>query len=363
MDEKNGEPSEVRVAPPILDAGWKRVLSGLFVAAAPVFNFSFINLLKPEWQDGKLSSRIILFLLPESALYFFSLLAYAIICYILLLWDSDRYAKFFPIRLGVYGGTALALQYTLLTIPALQGSALPYILLCYISPFVFSRFQRWLSARWGTAFAWGLPVGLGVLAFIASLFLTGSASTPFVFILFFLGISAPFWSFLVALQASRWLWKHHETTLTLRRGLGVFAWLGAYAFALRFNILKMFELYNALPAEPPNCYIAAAAAKGHPRFVGSTEVTLANGKTMRVNRQLKRLKALEIAWAGVSAPSHRKMRRVYDLIGKRLAQRIQNPILADIAYLLLIPVEYASFFALQWIVPEIQSLSDRLYHS
>ncbi len=157
--------------------------------------------------------------------------------------------------------------------------------------------------------------------------------------------------------------KHHETKLTFTHGLGIFAWVSAYVFALRFNILKMFELYNALPTEPPNCYIATAAAKGHPRFVGSMEVMLANGKTVRVNRQLQRLKAVEIAWVGVSGSSHRMMRRVYDILGKRLAKRIQNPILADIAYLLLIPVESVSFFVLQWIVPEIQILSERLYRS
>ncbi|HNB42111.1 MAG TPA: hypothetical protein PLG52_11470, partial [Anaerolineales bacterium] len=161
----------------------------------------------------------------------------------------------------------------------------------------------------------------------------------------------------------RWLLKHYETKFSFTKGLGVVAWISAYAFALRFNIIKMFELYNALPTEPPNCYIATAAAKGHPRFVGSREVTLASGKSMRVNRQLQRLKALEIVWMGVSAPSHRMMRQVYDVIGKRLAKQIQNPLLADIAYLILVPVELLSFFVLKSIVPEIQTLSERLYRS
>ena len=76
---------------------------------------------------------------------------------------------------------------------------------------------------------------------------------------------------------------------------------------------------------------------------------------MRVNRQLQRLKALEIALMGVSAPSHRMMRRVYDVLGKWLAKQIQNPLLADVAYLILVPVELLSFFVLKSIVPEIQT--------
>jgi hypothetical protein len=57
------------------------------------------------------------------------------------------------------------------------------------------------------------------------------------------------------------------------------------------------------------------------------------------------------------------MRRVYDILGKWLAKRIQNPLLADMAYLILVPIELLSFFVLQWIIPEIQTLSERLYRS
>ncbi|MBI3165425.1 MAG: hypothetical protein IPG44_01385 [Anaerolineales bacterium] len=364
MEENIEGISEGIVVPPMLDAAWKYFLFGFVAISAPIFNFSFIELLKPEWQDGKFSSYINLFLLPEASLWFFPLLVYAVGCYLLLLLAAERYAKFFGVRFGVYTGAFLALQYSLLTLTGLDSpSGYFYVLLIYFAPFVFARFHRRLTSKWRASLVNGILIGLGLAAFVAAMTFMGSPSSPFVLLLMFLGISAPFWCFLIALQAARWLWKHHETTLTLPRGFGIFAWLSAYAFALQFDILKMFELYNALPTEPPNCYIATAAAKGHPRFVGSREVTLANGKTMRVNRQLQRLKAAEIAWVGISAPSHRMMRRLYDVIGKRLAKRIQNPILADIAYFILIPVELFSFFVLKSIIPEIQILSERLYRS
>lgn len=363
MEEAIQEQSGEMVIPPLLDKAWKRVLFGVFVVIAPIFNFSFIELLKPDWQDGMFPSYIVLFLLPEASFWFLPMLAYAITCYLLLLLDTNRFAKSFGIRLGVYTGVILALQYSVLTLLAMKGPPNSFnILLVYITPFFLVILYRWVISKWKAFWVNAVLIGLGLISLIAGMVLT-DPDTPFVLILMLLGISAPFWSFLIALQASRRLWKYHETKLILPRGFGIFAWLSAYAFALRFNILKMFELYNALPTEPPDCYIATAAAKGHPRFVGSRTLILANGKSMRVNRQLQRLKAAEIAWMSVSAPSHRMMRRMYDVTGKRLAAFIQNPILADVAYLLLIPVEWLSFFVLKLIVPEVQILSEWLYRS
>lgn len=360
MEEKIQEPSGERVIPPLVDKVWKSILLALFIAGAPIFNFSFIKFMKPEWQDGRFESYIYLFLLPEASVWFILLLVYAIISYLLLLLDNDRFAASFIVRVGVYSGTILALQYGILSFAASVVTSSVFILLlfAYFAPLFFPKFYQWLKPYWNRLFAWNRFVAIAIPILIIALLLWA-----FVFVLAIFGLASPFWSFLAGLHASRWLLKHRETKLTLPRGLGIFAWLSAYVFALRFNILKMFELYNALPTEPPNCYIATAAANGHPRFVGSRAVMLANGKTMRVNRQLQRLKALEIAWMGVSAPGHGMMRRVYDVVGKRLAARIQNPIMADVAFILLIPAEWISFFVLKWIVPEIQNLSERLYRS
>lgn len=364
VEDIEGIPEGV-IIPPLLDAAWKFFIFGLFVIAAPIFNFTLIEVLAPEWQDGQFSSYVDLFLLPEASLWFFPLIVYAVTSYILLLWNTDRYSRSFIIRLGIYTGTFLALQYSLLTLFALEGppSTTIIVLAVFIVPLLFARFHRWLISKWRASSVNGVLIGIGIAALITGMIFMETPMAPFVLLLMFAGVSAPFWSFLIALRASRWLWKHHEMAPTLPRGLGIFVWLSAYTLALRFNILKMFELYNVLPTEPPNCYVATAAAKGHPRFVGSREVMLANGKSMRINRQLQRLKAAEIALMGVSVPSHRMMRRVYNVVGKWLAAYIQNPILADVAYLILLPVEWGAFTVLKWIVPEIHIISERLYRS
>jgi hypothetical protein len=266
--------------------------------------------------------------------------------------------------MGVYTGLILASQYSVLSIFAINDNTSNYlfVLIVYIAPFLITRLHRWLISKWKPSLINSFFIGLGIVALVAAMILMHDPISPFILILLFLGVSAPFWAFLIALQASRWLWKYHETKITLARGFGIFAWLSAYTFALRFNILKMFELYNSLPTEPP-CYIATAAAKGHPRFVGTQTIQMSNGKSMQVNRQLQRLKAVEIAIMAVSGTGHRWMRSVYDVVGKRLATYIQNPILADVAFVLLIPIEWVSFFVLKLIIPESQSISERLYRS
>lgn len=362
MEEQIQEQSgETIITPPMIDSFGKKLLFGAFVIVAPIFNFSFIELLKPEWQNGRFSSYINLFLLPEASVWFFPLLAYAVGSYILLLWDTDRYVRAFIVRLGIYTGTFLALQYSLLTILALEAGSFVVVILAFLSPLILSRIYRWATAKWEIKLVQRLLIGFVIVATISSMILGRTLMAPFFFAAMILGVSAPFWSFLIALQAARWVWTHHESKLTLPRRLGIFGWLSAYAFALRFNILKMFELYNALPTEPPDCYIATAAAKGHPRFVGSRTVQLANGQSMQVNRQLQRLKAVEIAMMGASRTGHRMMRRMYDVIGKRLAARIQHPLLADVAHLILIPVEFVLFFVLKLIVPEIKNVAERFY--
>ena len=360
MEKVVQTPSGENIVSPLLDKTWKRILFGLFIVAAPIFNFSLIELLKHEWQDGRFTSYLYLFLLPEASWGFFPLLVYAVLSYLLLLWDSEQFADSIIIRLGIYGGTLLALQYSILsfiTTFSLSPVVLA-VLLAYFAPLILPKLYLWLRPQWDKLFKWNRFIAIVIPLIIIALMLWG-----FFFVLAIFGIASPFWSFLVALQASRWLLKHYETKFTFTKGLGIFAWLSAYGFALRFNILKMFELYNALPTQPPNCYIATAAANGHPNFVGSREVKLASGKSMRVNRQLQRLKALEIALMGVSGSGHRMMRRLYDVLGKRLATYIQNPILADIAFILLLPVEWLSFFVLKLIIPEIHKFSERLYRS
>jgi hypothetical protein len=92
--------------------------------------------------------------------------------------------------------------------------------------------------------------------------------------------------------------------------------------------------------------VASAAANGHPGFVKSETVSAADGRRVRVNRQLRVLKAGELAMRAVAPGLHRGLRRMYDVVAPPIARRLRNPYLADAAYLLLKPAEWAAAWVL-----------------
>jgi hypothetical protein len=189
-----------------------------------------------------------------------------------------------------------------------------------------------------------------------------SLMTPWYFLLVILTAAAPFWSLLISGQAAIWLLKNHETKFTVYRGFGLAVWLAVYMAAWRFDILKMFALYAALPPQPPpDCYIATAAANGHPRFVRSRSVRRVDGKSMRVNKQLQILKCAELVLMAIYPQVHKLLRNIYDVVGKSLARKIQNPFMADMAYLLLKPCEWLAGMILKLVIPEIDLIASKMY--
>ena len=353
------EAQEPSVSLPFPASGWGRILYGLFITLLPAFSFAATALIKPEWQNGQLGSYIILLLFPKASLWFLPLLAYSIICYLLLLLAPARYAPAFVVRAGIYTGVLLALHYSILALIYALDSDAYIIALIWAFPVLPSPVYNWATAKWAVA-----KVNKVLFLVLAGVLLIGtliSKGSIFVLILIGLMMAAPFWSFLMALRAAVWLYKTQETRLTLQRGVGFTAWLAVYAAAWRYDILKMYELYAQLPPQPPECYIATAAARGHPRFVGARTVQLADGKSMQVNGQLQLLKCAELALLAIHPSLHRSLRKMYDIAGKWLARRIQNPFLADVAYLLLKPWEWSVKSMLRLIVPEIESISKRMY--
>ena len=353
--------------------GW-RFFYAMVVTVLPVFCFIAINIMKPEYQSGKFTDYVSLFLTIEASWIFLPLIAYSSISLLLLFISPERFAGSFLIRLGIYTGTLLAFQYMLLTFLALLETFY-IILVVWIASLVIVPIYKFLIKLLGVRLVLLVFVALPVLAYY-SLFLIARISpeinipfigTEFIFPLFFLAafllVCAPFWSFLIMAQTSYRLIKNYETGLTLLRSTGLFVWLGGFTGAWSFAVLKTLELYAALPPQPPDCYIATAAAKGHPQVVRSQPVRLADGTIMQVNPQLQRLKCVELALLATSPEVHKWIRRIYDVLGRKLAARIKNPLLADVAFLILVPVEWISFFVLKLIIPNIQTISKKMYRS
>jgi uncharacterized protein DUF6688 len=362
------EPEEIFPAPtPFPEPWWGKLVYGLFIVVMPILAFWATELFKPEWQTGEFSAYLILLLFPQASLLFFVLLVYSIVCYCLLLIDPVHYSQIHFIRLGIYTGVLLALQYSVLSglfffndsNTSLNGL---YLVLLWLSPAFLPKLYRFPVKKWGAKAVNVTLFTIVIAIFLISALIVRSPLLPLFFVLAGLTVAAPFWCFLMTLRAAIWLLKKYEVKLTLSHGLGLAAWIAGYVAAWRFDILKMYELYAALPPQPPpDCYIATAAARGHPGLVGAWLIQSANGETVQVNKQLQVLKCAELALMAVNPRLHEWLRKLYDMLGRPLARNIQNPFVADLAYLLLIPWECMAGLLLKRIIPEIDSISKNMY--
>src|SRR5689334_15095069 len=143
--------SEIQEAPislPFPTAWWGRVLYSLFITLLPAFAFWATDLLKPDWQNGELSSYLIFLLFPQASLVFIPLLVYSIICYLYLMFASNRFAQMFVIRVGIYTGILLALHFSLVALIFSLNSYIYALLPVWILPFICSPLYRWVVSKW-----------------------------------------------------------------------------------------------------------------------------------------------------------------------------------------------------------------------
>lgn len=340
--------------------GW-RIVYGLFITVMPAFSFLMVHLLEPEWQNGKLSSYVILSLFPEASVFFILLLIYSIVSYLFFLVNPSQYSHSIIIRIGIYTGVLLALQFSIAMLLFSTDGFIFILIPAWVLPILAPWMYRWSKGKWAI---WKINVTIAAILFAIliplSIYESNGTLIP-IAVLAGLLVAAPFWSFLIALRSAIWLFRNYETKMSLAHGVNLGVWFATYALSWRYDILKMYELYNALPVKPPDCYIATAAAQGHTRFVMSNTVQRADGLSMQVNGQLQRLKCAELALMAINPLLHKVFRKIYDVVGKALAHRMTNPFVADVAYLLLKPVEWVAIVVLKWIIPEIESISRRMY--
>lgn len=349
---------------PFPKQSWGRLLYALLIIAIPIIAFVGVDATRPDWwQSGELYTYVELVLSPEASLLFFVLLAYSVICYLLLLISPTQYAHSFIVRFGIYSGALLILQYSIigsvLLVSLTSFNVLINVFLAAAVLSIFSKIYNWATTRWAHH-----TINIIVAVFLIALSIVSSiySREHWLIIIGAVLFATPFWIFLISFRVINWLIRNFEARLTFPHATTLVAWISAYVAAWRFDILKMFELYATLPKYGPwDCYIATAAAQGHPRFVGSYKIILANEKPLSVNRQLQILKCAELALLVTSPKAHRMIRRIYDKLGRPLASRIRNPFVADIAYLLLKPCELFAMIVLKLVLPEFETISRKIY--
>jgi hypothetical protein len=365
MDDTSPQPTD-DPAPPMFSGALKTTFcfSGIVV---PVFCFLLASQgspLAPEWQSGNVSDYAKLLLGGYSHNAFYPLLGWAMISLALTFVNVEIAKKYFAVRLGIYGGVFLALTFSVVFSLAMgkepwlgavfgtlgmmvSGSIAMLIMygLCRIAAGTFGKDERSNSVV--SFFIGMLLVGLLISIGWGGLFL-------------FLGPSCAFVTYLYV----AYVLIRKGKQITIAQLLGSTTYMAAYMAAGRHSLLRMMEEYSQLPLEPPpGCYVATAAAKGHPVLVRSWLVQQADGTLRPVNRQLQILKAGELAIACWLPRFHRFLRQHYNCWGPRLASFLAWCWLADLAYLLLKPVEWCVVLVLRLVAPGALKLVPRLYRS
>jgi hypothetical protein len=341
-----------------------RTVGILIGVVLPLVDFGFSILgypFGPEWQSGEFHDYVKLLLSARSAWPFFPLLAYSMVCMFLVCAFPRRCASRFVCRLGIYTGIPLAIQFCAIMVLALGDNGnLHWVMFGGLLSVAVPAVALWLVTFCVRRFGWARTLLVSALLLI-SVIVVGLAAEPTI-------LGAPLVIALVA--APGWaLVTYPAVSLALRRIVRdieseraspalVATWSAAYAASWWGAIDQAIRTYAALPTtRPTHCYVATAAARGHRRLVRSARTPTG----ALVNDQLRRLKCAEIAVATARPDLHRRLRRAYDRLGPRVAPALACPLLADLAYLSLKPLEWAALHILRRGIPHFATAASRIY--
>jgi hypothetical protein len=113
------------------------------------------------------------------------------------------------------------------------------------------------------------------------------------------------------------------------------------------SLLWSRRIYGGLPQEYHGCFVVTAACQGHRTVVGPLVLTQHDGHEQSATHQLITLWRFEDLWKRKAPQSHTLARSVYNRIGPLVAGLIRGPVVADIAYLAIKPIEIVARVALR----------------
>lgn len=324
------------------------------------FGLSFSRpVMGPDWQSGRLYDYIKLLLGGPPTWVFYPWLLFAMTSLALIVLRPARFGGSRWLRFGVYSGILLAIQYHVIEAVTVGDSLLGTVLMITIPLAVTAgvvagvagfcrirkqRFRPKTRAIVGwIAFCLGLPI----LVF-----------SPGIVVLM---ITAPCWTLAAYVLLTIRLLRSSEKGARRTPWWAWPIWLGGWGASWGGAIHLMLIEYSKLPLTKPDCYVSTVAARGHPWIVGSEEARVSHTVTIRVNDQMRRLKAAELVLSVILPHCHRFCRRVYNFLGPKLARRLNHPLLADVAYLTLKPLEWMCMGMLRLVAPGANALTKSLY--
>ena len=309
----------------------------------------------PEWQSGALRHKLGYLLSGRCGWPMFPLLGFAMFCLGMVTIVEKQAAKGW-VRFGVFTGVLVTVWYLFAFSLSFGGVFLgPIGLLLGAGIFLLVIYGIYLAC---TIIKNNEDKGIVALVFLfggiilVSSFVWGFEGLTALFIIpFFVSLilSTPL-AFLVYLGMSIRIIRIYREDLrySIAELMGAVTWLAMFFAAIRATITNSLAEYAQLPLEPPEgCYIATAAANGHPAIVGSHRLSAVMGQPVFVNQQLTTFKAAELVLRAISPGSHRAFRFVYNRIGPPLAAMLGSRLLASLAYLSLKPAEWLCWLTLR----------------
>jgi hypothetical protein len=338
-----------------------------------------------SWQSGRLDDKLSFALSGQACVLLHPLMFYSMVCLGLLIAAEAKFAGRLAVRFGIFTGVPVATWYSVVVgvmladIPDwLSSQWLGFLgwaaaaLAVPVGCWAGYRFLRWAYRRLKPEA--GLLVACGSILYgligAAAAFLSEEATSALIWPAYLAGLGCFFslifasvWALVTYFVMSvRLLWVYPQPPRFLMiQLLAAISWLAAFLAACRWAIVYSLEEYSKLPTTAPgDCYVASAAANGHARFTKSWEFRSAD-ESIRVTRQLQVLKAAELTLLALVPQSHLIVRRMYDRFAPGFARRLQNPYLADLAYLSLKPLEWLSWGVLCYVLGAKRTCIDQLY--
>ena len=328
----------------------------------PIICFAISYPERPDWQSGNPDAYAQLLLSHTASIPLYPFLLYSMTSMVLLFANPARFRENALVRLGAFTGVLVAAEYWLIFQVAMSGPSIGQMILSALAAFLPWGIWRFFGLLHGKYRQWIVGIAITLLFVLALVFV--SVFVP-VAILTCLWCSTP-WAFAAYFITSFCLIRGSKAKLrfTLAQLLGFVSWFAAHCGAWRLSFLWMLEEYSRLPTTPPQgCFVCTAVASGHPRVVHCEYYVAPNGTVYRVNNQLRVLKAFELLLVSISPKSHLACRWIYDRLGPRLAAMLVHPVLADLGYFVLKPVEWIALGCLRLAISGKLGLIYSLYSS
>lgn len=314
--------------------------------------------LDPLWQSGEVKTYATLLLEKRELLPFMPLLTCSMIS-MSLVCLHPRLSDWLLVRVGIYSGAILSTQYLLCVVFA--TSFFTFVLAAIVGPAL--AFTTYLAAKLmpqaRRTTIWQLMLLTTVVAAITAAVAAsginqssrGSVLNTALAWGFWTLVAVPLLNCLTYVRASFGL-LHSRAHLKLSgtdklKFVALCSgWFVGFAASWKLSLNAMLADYAALPTVEPSCYVSAAAANGHRRFVGVAQFAAAKAAcdlhpAFPVNLQMCRLKFLEFALAAASPRLHAVVRRAYNALGPGAASVCRSNVwLADAGYVGLKPLEW-----------------------